>query len=197
MEVGRVEARKRARLRASVLSRFRCGRGAYAPRVCWRTPRPPEKTDKAGISTLYPVRPGQRSTRGASNCTRGAGALPNSARRCLQKAAEDDRTPRCFAFVRAPDSCASFWTAPVLWHFRPTKTALSRTKSRPRQRAMMRSLAKAEAQPRQGRHRCRNRHKQLPSSVRSGMVRPRNPIVVASNVRRGAKGGQMPPLTGL
>ena len=99
------------------------------------------------------------------------GALPNSSPTLRQKAAEDCRTPRRFAFVRAPDSCASFWTAPVLWHFRPTKTALSRTKSRPRQRAMMRSLAKAEAQPRQGRHRCRNRHKQLPSSVRSGIVR--------------------------
>jgi hypothetical protein len=29
------------------------------------------------------------------------------------------------------------------------------------------------------------------------MVRKHNPIAVASNLRLGAKGGQMPPLTGL
>jgi hypothetical protein len=69
----------------------------------------------------------------------------------------------------------------------------------------MRSLAKAEAQPRQGRHRCRNRHKQLPSSVRSGIVRRsggpevrrHNPIAVDFNLRLGAKEGKMPPLTEL
>ena len=37
---------------------------------------------------------------------------------------------------------------------------------------MTHSLAKAEAQPRQGRHRCSNSRKQSPSSVRSGIVRP-------------------------
>ena len=61
---------------------------------------------------------------------------------------------------------------------------------------MMCPPGKAEAQPRQGRHRCRNRWKQFPSSVRSGIVRRHNPIAVASNLRLGAKRGKMPPLTG-
>ena len=127
----------------------------------------------------------------------GAGALPYSARRCLQKAAEDCRTPRRFAFVRAPDSCASFWTAPVLWRFRPTETASPRTMFEAHQRLMMRPLTKAEAQPRQGRHHCRIQWKQFPSSVRSGIVRRHNPIAVTSNLRLSTKGKEVPPLTGL
>ncbi len=143
------------------------GWGAYAPRVCRRTPRPPEKTNKAGISTLHSVRPSQRSTRGASNRTRGGGAPLL----CLTLLAESGRgrphsmTLRvcpCARFMRQLLDCASplalstsrnnlaqgnVWVTPVLDDAPP---------------------AEAEAQPRQGRHRCRNRRRQFPSSVRSG-----------------------------
>jgi hypothetical protein len=54
------------------------------------------------------------------------------------------RTPRRFASACARDSCASFWTAPALWRFRLTETALSRTIPGSRQRLMMRPPAKAE-----------------------------------------------------
>ena len=114
-----------------------------------------------------------------------------------QKAAGDGCTPRHFASVCAPDLCARFWTAPVLWRFRQPETASPRTMSWSRHRSMMRPLTKAEAQPRQGRHHCRIQWKQFPSSVRSGIIRRHNPIAVASNLRLGAKEGKMPPLTGL
>ena len=95
------------------------------------------------------------------------------------------RTSRHIAYTptllnRAPAS----WTAPVLWRFRPTETDLSRTIPGSRQRAIMRSLTKAEAQPRQGRPRCRIRWEQFPSFARSGIVRRHNPIAGASNPRR-------------
>ena len=61
----------------------------------------------------------------------------------------------------------------------------------------MRPLAKAKAQPQQGRHRCRIRWKQLPSSVRSGIVWPHKPIAVASNSPSlGKREGRCPPRRG-
>jgi hypothetical protein len=48
--------------------------GAYAPRVCGRTPRPPKRPTMRAYPTLCSTHASQRSTRGASNRTRGGGA---------------------------------------------------------------------------------------------------------------------------
>ena len=141
--------------------------GAYAPRVCGRTPRPPKRPTMRAYPTLCSTHASQRSTRGASNRTRGGGAPLL----CLTLLAESGRgrphsmTLRvcpCARFMRQLLDCASplalstsrnnlaqgnVWVTPVLDDAPP---------------------AEAEAQPRQGRHRCRNRRRQFPSSVRSG-----------------------------
>jgi len=74
------------------------------------------KTDKAAFLrfTLFAQASVRREARRTAP---GAGALPNSARRCLQKAAGDGRTPRRFASARLRDLCVSFWTAPALWRY--------------------------------------------------------------------------------
>jgi len=158
--------------------------GAYAPRVCGRTPRPPKRPTMRAYPTLCSTHASQRSTRGASNRTRG-GCAPLLCPTLLAESGR--RLPHSKTLRVCP--CASFWTAPALWRFRQPETALSKTMPGSRQRLMMPPLAKAEAQPRPGRHRCSTSRKQLPSSIRSGIVRPRNPIAVTSNFRFGAKGG--------
>ncbi len=51
--------------------RLHCDWGACAPRVCRRTPRPPETTTVPTHPTVHLTCPSQCSTRGTSNCTRG------------------------------------------------------------------------------------------------------------------------------
>ena len=96
--------------------------GAHTRRACagGRRVHPKRRPLKRILRFTQHARAGVR--REASRTAPGAGALPNSARRCLQEAAGDGRTPRRLAFVRGPDPCASFWTAPVLWRFRQKHT---------------------------------------------------------------------------
>ena len=169
--------------------------GTYAPRACRRTPRPPEATTVQTHPTVRSARPSQRSTRGASNRTRG-GCAPQLRPTPLESGRGRPHSttlrvrPRA-GFMRQLLDCAS----PLALSTNRNCLVQDNTRVPPARDDA--PPADAEAQPHQGRHRCRIRWNQLPSSARSGIVRRHSQIVVASNPRLGAKGGKMPPLTGL